>query len=138
MPRGRQPLSCVFLLISSVVLGLSGCRTDSQNPQAAGTPPTVQVAAVERRDVALTSEWIATMDGYVNAQIQSHVSGYLIRQDYREGSIVSKGQLLFEIDPRPFQATLDQSQGQLAQAEAQVIQAQAQLAKASQDVARDT
>jgi len=70
MPRGRQPLSCVFLLIISVVLGLSGCRTDSQNPQAAGTPPTVQVAAVQRRDVALTSEWIATMDGYVNAQIQ--------------------------------------------------------------------
>jgi membrane fusion protein (multidrug efflux system) len=92
---------------------------------------------VERRDVALTSEWIATMDGYVNAQIQSHVSGYLIRQDYREGSVVHKGELLFEIDPRPFQATLDQNQAQLAQAQAQVIQSQAQLAKATQDVARD-
>jgi membrane fusion protein (multidrug efflux system) len=78
------------------------------------------------------------MDGYVNAQIQSHVSGYLIRQDYREGSVVRKGELLFEIDPRPFQATLDQSQAQLAQAEAQVNQSQAQLAKATQDVARDT
>jgi membrane fusion protein (multidrug efflux system) len=78
------------------------------------------------------------MDGYVNAQIQSHVSGYLIRQDYREGSVVRKGELLFEIDPRPFQATLDQNQAQLAQAQAQVTQTQAQLSKASQDVARDT
>ena len=78
------------------------------------------------------------MDGYVNAQIQPHVSGYLVRQDYREGSVVRKGEVLFEIDPRPFQATLDQAQGQLAQAQAQVIQAQAQLSKATQDVTRDT
>jgi membrane fusion protein (multidrug efflux system) len=77
------------------------------------------------------------MDGYVNAQIQPHVSGYLIRQDYREGSVVHNGEVLFEIDPRPFQAVLDQSDAQLAQAEAQVIQAQAQLAKATQDVTRD-
>jgi membrane fusion protein (multidrug efflux system) len=138
MRRGLRLRFRIFLLTAPMVAGLSGCRSGAQNPQAAGTPPTVQVASVERRDVAVTSEWIATMDGYVNAQIQSHVSGYLIRQDYREGSIVSKGQLLFEIDPRPFQATLDQNQAQVAQAEAQVIQAQAQLAKASQDVARDT
>jgi membrane fusion protein (multidrug efflux system) len=78
------------------------------------------------------------MDGFVNSQIQSHVTGYLIRQNYREGSVVHKGELLFEIDPRPFQATLNQSQAQLAQAEAQVIQAQAQLAKAAQDVTRDS
>ena len=67
-------------------------------------PPMVQVAAVERRDVSLTSEWIASMDGYINAEIQPHVSGYLIRQNYREGSSVRKGDVLFEIDPRPFQA----------------------------------
>ncbi|MGD0965070.1 MAG: efflux RND transporter periplasmic adaptor subunit [Candidatus Acidiferrales bacterium] len=137
MPRRIWLRSSIFLLTLPLVMGLGGCRTDAQNPQAAGTPPTVQVAPVERRDVALTSEWIATMDGYVNAQIQSHVSGYLIRQDYREGSVVHKGELLFEIDPRPFQATLDQNQAQLAQAQAQVIQSQAQLAKATQDVARD-
>ena len=69
------------------------------------------MAVVQRRDVSLTSEWIATMDGYINAQIQPHVSGYLIRQDYREGSFVRKGEVLFEIDPRPFQAALDQTQG---------------------------
>jgi membrane fusion protein (multidrug efflux system) len=66
------------------------------------------------------------------------VTGYLIHQDYREGSVVHKGELLFEIDPRPFQATLDQSKAQLGQAQAQVIQAQAQLAKTVQDVNRDT
>ena len=93
---------------------------------------------MQQRDVPLTSEWIASLDGYVNAQIQPHVSGYLIRQDYREGSLVHKGEVLFEIDPRPFQAALDQAQGQLAQAQAQINQAQAQLAKASQDVTRDT
>jgi membrane fusion protein (multidrug efflux system) len=138
MPRSRWFRPCMFLFTVPLGVGLSGCRTDGQNPQAAGTPPTVQVAHVERRDVSLSTEWIATMDGYVNAQIQSHVSGYLIRQNYREGSVVRKEQLLFEIDPRPFQATLDQNQAQLAQAQAQVIQSQAQLAKASQDVARDT
>ncbi len=78
------------------------------------------------------------MDGYVNSQIQPQVSGYLIRQDYREGSVVHKGQLLFEIDPRPFQATLDQIKAQLVQAQAQVVQAQAQLVKTQQDVTRDT
>jgi membrane fusion protein (multidrug efflux system) len=98
----------------------------------------VQVAVVEHRDVSLTSEWIATMDGFINAQIKPQVSGYLIRQNYREGSFVRKGAVMFEIDPRPFQAVLDQSQGQVAQNQAQVIQAQAQLAKTTQDVARDT
>jgi membrane fusion protein (multidrug efflux system) len=98
----------------------------------------VQVAVVQSRDVPLTSEWIASLDGYVNAQIQPHVSGYLIRQEYREGSAVRKGDVLFEIDPRPFQAALDQSQAQLAQAQAQITQAEAQLAKAAQDVTRDT
>ena len=78
------------------------------------------------------------MDGYINAEIQPHVSGYLVRQNYREGSYVHKGEVLFEIDTRPFQAALNQTKGQLAQYDAQVIQAQAQLAKTSQDVQRDT
>jgi membrane fusion protein (multidrug efflux system) len=139
MQRSQQLRLGLFLLTGSLVFGQSGCRSASQSSsQASGRAPTVQVAFVDRRDVSLTSEWIATMDGYVNAQIQSHVSGYLIRQAYREGSVVRKGDLLFEIDPRPFQAVLDQSQAQLAQNQAQVAQAQAQLAKAAQDVTRDT
>ena len=74
---------------------------------------------------------MATLDGYVNAQIQPQVSGYLIKQDYREGSVVQSGEVLFEIDPRPFQATLDQAEGQLAQA-------RAQLGLADINVMRDT
>lgn len=138
MRRSHSVHSGLPLFISLLMLGLSGCRSGVGDKQKTDPPPTVQVVAVERRDVSLTSEWIASMDGYVNAQIQSHVSGYLIRQNYREGSIVRKGEVLFEIDPRPFQATLDQSQAQLVQAQAQVIQAQAQLAKAAQDATRDS
>ena len=136
--RRSHPIYYSVLLSLSMCVLLIGCRSGSEGANAAGAPPTVQVVPVERRDVSVTSEWIATMDGYVNAQIQPHVTGYLVRQDYREGSAVRKGQLLFEIDPRPFQAALDQSKGQLAQAEAGVVQAQAQLAKSSQDVDRDT
>lgn len=129
----------VAIVAVGAVAGLSGCRGGAEaNSPAGGFVPTVDVAPVQQKDVPLTSEWIASLDGYVNAQIQPHVSGYLVRQEYKEGSFVHKGDVLFEIDPRPFQAALDQSKGQLAQAEAQINQAQAQLAKATQDVARDT
>jgi RND family efflux transporter MFP subunit len=94
-------------------------------------PPTVAVSDVLQQDVPLRTEWVATLDGYVNAKIQAQVAGYLVKQDYREGSFVRKGDVLFEIDPRPFQAALDQARGQRAQAEAQ-------LARASRDVERDT
>jgi len=142
-----------FILLGLFVLGGAGCqKTSTQAQVAPPPPPSVQVALVEQRDVSIPSEWIASLDGYVNAQIQPHVSGYLIRQNYREGSSVRMGDLLFEIDPRPFEADVDQSRAQLAQAQAQlgqaeaqleqtraqVLQAQAQLSKAQQDVMRDT
>lgn len=139
MLRSHRLRSELLILTGGLTLAASGCGGNSQvNAQGNAPPPPVQVALVERRDVSLPSEWIATMDGYINAKIQPHVSGYLIRQNYREGSFVQKGEVLFEIDPRPFQAALDQARGQLAQNEAQVIQAQAQLAKSAQDVKRDT
>jgi membrane fusion protein (multidrug efflux system) len=75
---------------------------------------------VAKQDVTIYSEWVGTLDGFVNAQIQPQVTGYLIKQDYSEGSTVAKDQLLFEIDPRPFQAALDQARAQLSQAEAQL------------------
>ncbi len=87
----------------------------------------VAVVRVQQQDVPLIGDWVGTLDGYVNAQIQPQVGGYLIRQDYREGSHVSKGQVLFQIDRRPFQAVLDQAQGQLEQAQAQVAQAEGQV-----------
>jgi membrane fusion protein (multidrug efflux system) len=93
--------------------------------------PEVEVASVFQKDVPIVSEWVATLDGYVNAQIQPQVAGYVIRQVYKEGSFVHQGQILFQIDPRPFQALLDQAQAQLAQA-------QAQLGKTEMDVNRDT
>ncbi len=80
----------------------------------------MEVATVVQQDVRIYSEWVATLDGDVNAQIQPQVTGYLIKQDYREGSLVQQGQVLFEIDPRPFQATLDMAKAQLTQAEAQL------------------
>jgi RND family efflux transporter MFP subunit len=97
----------------------AGCQQNvsSERPPR---PAEVEVATVIQKDVRIDSEWVATLDGYVNAQIEPQVSGYLIKQDYREGSFVHKDEVLFEIDPRPFQAVLDQAKAQLAQAEAQL------------------
>jgi len=129
----------VALSASSIGL-LSGCKTSGppagmRGPQG---PLPVQVSTATKQDVPLTGQWVATTDGYVNAQIQPQVSGYLIRQDYKEGGEVHKGQVLFEIDPRPLQAALDQAKGQLAQAKGQLAQAQAQVELAAINVKRDT
>jgi membrane fusion protein (multidrug efflux system) len=90
-------------------------------------PPVVEVVDVIQKDVPIIHEWVGTTDGLVNATIRAQVTGYLIRQDYREGDSVKKGQVLFEIDPRPFKAALDQAQGTLAQLEAQHANAKANL-----------
>jgi RND family efflux transporter MFP subunit len=116
-----------------VVIGLViGATRPKHVSGQAGVTPDVVVAPVEQKDVSLYSEWIGTLDGLVNADVRAQVTGYLLRQDYKEGDFVKAGQLLFEIDPRPFQAALDQSKAQLAQAQAQLanaeaIQLQAQL-----------
>ena len=81
-------------------------------------PPVVQVASVEQKDVPIYREWIGTLTGQVNADSKAQVTGYVLTQNYKEGSYVRTGQLLFETDPRPFQAALDQAKGQMAQAEA--------------------
>ena len=119
---------------------LAGCNDHSQpaNAAAAMGPMPVGVVTAQQSDVPLTNEWVGTLDGFVNANIQPQVSGYLIKQDYREGSVVQKGQVLFEIDPRPFQAALQQAEGQLGQAQGAVGQAQAQLQLAQINVNRDT
>src|SRR5215471_17765881 len=85
---------------------------------AQAAPAEVEVVRVQQQDVPIYGEWIGTLDGYSNADVRAQVTGYLLRQGYQEGVFVHKGQLLFEIDPRPFQAALDQAQGQLAQAKA--------------------
>jgi RND family efflux transporter MFP subunit len=119
-------------LVASLLLLLALTACGRTNVHAAEpTAPEVSVAPVIRQDVPVFSEWVATMDGSVNAQIRPQVSGYIIRQEYKEGSPVRKGQVLFEIDPRPFKAALDRAKGDLAQA-------QAQLGKSILDVERDT
>ena len=125
------------LLSASSLALLSGCKP-SGPPAGAQGPLPVQVVTTTQADVPIGGEWVATTDGYVNAQIQPQVSGYLIRQDYKEGSEVHKGQVLFDIDPRPFQAVLDQAKGQLNQAKGQLGQAQAQVELAGINVQRDT
>jgi RND family efflux transporter MFP subunit len=116
-----NPVAGLIVLAFVVTLG-AGCERRVASAPAPA-PPTVEVSPVIQRDVPLEGEWVGTLEGYVNAQIQPHVTGYLIRQDYQEGGFVRKDQVLFEIDPRPFQAALDQAKGQLAQAEAQMANA---------------
>jgi membrane fusion protein (multidrug efflux system) len=117
--RRSKNIGISALSAASLVL-LTACAKKQSGPPPNVGPVQVSVATVEQRDVTLDGDWVATLDGYVNAQIQPQVSGYLIKQDYREGSVVQSGEVLFEIDPRPFQATLDQAEGQLAQARAQL------------------
>jgi membrane fusion protein (multidrug efflux system) len=90
----------------------------------------VEVAVVQQKDIPIEREWIGTLDGMVNAAVKAQVTGNLLTQNYAEGSFVRKGQLLFEIDPRPLQAAADQAEGQLAQAKAQLLQAQSGLVQA--------
>src|ERR1700757_2530431 len=103
-----------------------------------GGAPDVEVVDVQQKEVPIYVEWIGTLDGMVNADVKAQVTGYLLRQSYREGAFVKKGQLLFEIDPRPFQAALDQAQGQLAQAKALLANAQAVQGRTQLDVERYT
>jgi membrane fusion protein (multidrug efflux system) len=125
-------LACIVLFVS--ILALVGCGSSSA---AIKLPdPEVLVAHPVQQDVSIYSEWVATLDGYVNAEIRPQVSGYMIRQDYKEGAAVRKGQLLFEIDPRPFQAALDRANGALAAAKGQVAVAKAQLARSKADLAQ--
>jgi membrane fusion protein (multidrug efflux system) len=121
------------VLAAGLFVAAPGC---SRNTAGAAAPLLeVQVAEAVQKDVPIYKEWIGTLDGLVNADIKAEVSGYLIEQAYKEGSFVKKGQLLFQIDPRPFQAALDQAGGQLAQSEGQLAQAHAQLSQAEAQVA---
>lgn len=109
----------VASLICGILVPLvcAGCGKKAV-PDALPGPPVVKVASVVEKNVPVSGEWVGTLEGYVNAEIQPHVTGYLIKQDYHEGTYVHKNQVLFEIDPRPFQAVLDQAEGQLAEGKA--------------------
>src|SRR5260370_42047460 len=118
-----------------VVIGLVIGATRPKHASAqAGASPDVEVVQVGQKDVPIYREWIGTLDGFTNADVKAQVTGYLMRQGYQEGAFVKKGQLLFEIDPRPFQAALDQAQGQLAQATAALANAEAVQGRNELDV----
>jgi len=106
----------LILAAVTALLCLTGCQGKSHTD--APPPPTVEVVTVTQADVPIYHEWIGVLAGLVNAHIRAQVTGFLLSQNYREGDPIKKGDLLFEIDPRLFQAALDQAKGQLAQAEA--------------------
>lgn len=123
------------IVLTSAIAGtllLSGCGKTEATASVQPSPAAMEVGVVTvvQKDVPIYGDWVATLDGYVNANIQPQVGGYLIRQDYAEGSFVHKDDVLYEIDPRPFQAALDQAKGQVAQAQGQLSQAEGQLAQA--------
>jgi RND family efflux transporter MFP subunit len=126
---GKIELTAVSVLLAVT----TGCGNTGTNADSA--PLEVQVVEAQQSDVPLYREWIGTLEGDVNADIKAQVSGYLTQQAYTEGTFVTKGQLLFQIDPRPFQAVLDQAQAQLAQTQGQLEQARAQLSQAQAGVA---
>ena len=120
----------VFALITS-----SGCSSRSAQGAQQNTPD-VEVVQVAKEDIPIYAEWIGTLDGLVNADVRAQVTGYLLKQGYQEGAFVKQGQLLFQIDPRPFQAALDQAEGQLAQAKAALANAEAVQRRTELDVER--
>ncbi|HET8922471.1 MAG TPA: efflux RND transporter periplasmic adaptor subunit [Candidatus Acidoferrum sp.] len=124
--KSRKLMAAIAVLLGTTNTGCESRVASAPLPPA----PTVEVTPVIQKDVPMKGEWVGTLEGYVNAQISPQVSGYLIRQDYQEGGFVRQGQVLFEIDPRPFQAALDRAKGQLAQAKAQ-------MANADMNVKRD-
>ena len=139
--QNRRPIllstAAVIMLAASALL-VTACN--SRDPKAAATSAAVPVDAVKVRqeNVPLAGDWVGTLDGFVNAQIQPQVNGYLVHQNYREGSSVAKDQVLFQIDRRQFQATVDQAAAQVERAKGQLAQAKAQQSLAQINLKRDT
>lgn len=139
----KTPLKRKLLVggaVSLVAIGLifAATRLEHASGGGQGGSPDVEVVQVEQKDVPIVGEWIGTLDGLVNADVRAQVTGYLLRQGYQEGAFVQKGELLFEIDPRPFQAAVDQAQGQLEQATATLANTEAVQRRTELDVNRYT
>jgi membrane fusion protein (multidrug efflux system) len=126
---------CRSFLVA-VVLGtvVTGCGDASRAAAPAPPPPVVKAEPVVVRDVPISAEWVGTLVGYINAQIRPRVGGHLVSQNYKEGSLVKAGDLLFQVDPRPYQAALEQAEANLLQAESQLSQAKAQVSASQAQV----
>ncbi len=126
MFRKKLYYALLMALPAALTTGCGEKKVESAGPP----PPEVEVVQVAPQDVPITNEWVATLKGLVNADIRPQVSGYLIKQDYVNGSAVKRGQVLFEIDPRPLQASVDQATANLAQTRGSLEQAKAALGQA--------
>ena len=139
MFSSRHRFVRVGFAVSVALAGICACKKKAEAPPP--PPPEVVVAPVVQKDVPVFQEWIGTLDGYVNAEIRPQIEGYLLKQVYREGFLVKAGDTLFEIDPRQFQATLDQNKGTMAQYEATLANAKTTVARyrplAAQKAIRD-
>src|SRR5215471_16052240 len=135
LAKRKLLISATIVVAGVIFVVLLGAGRSNKPAQATPRPLEVKVSQVAQEDVPVYSEWIGTTDGMVNAEIRAQVAGYLLKQDYKEGSLIKKGQLLFEIDSRPFEAALGQASGDLAKAQGQAQQADSQLAQAEAQVA---
>src|SRR5262245_28158939 len=126
-PMARATLRFTGLTLAALAAFSPGCSKKKEAPPP--PTPTVGVTAVTTRDVPIFREWIGSLDGFVNAEIRPQIEGYLLRQEYKEGSVVRSGEALFEIDPREFQAALDQARGNVAQYQASLANAKTTVAR---------
>src|SRR6266851_1437434 len=124
-PTVARSLVGALVIVVIAAVG-TGCRDASRAAEPL-PPPAVKVEPVIEQDVPISSEWVGTLVGYINAQIRARVSGHLVSQNYKEGSLVKTGNLLFQVDSRPFQTAVDQAVAKLRLAESQVTQAKAQV-----------
>jgi RND family efflux transporter MFP subunit len=137
-PLKRKVVIGGVVCLIAVGLIVAAVRPSKHALGAPNPTPDVEVVQVEQKDVPIYGDWIGTLDGLVNADVRAQVTGYLMKQGYQEGAFVKQGQLLFQIDPRPFQAALDQAEGQLAQAKALLANYQAVQGRTDLDVKRYT
>jgi membrane fusion protein (multidrug efflux system) len=136
--RGLPFLAARVTTWTACVLLVIGCSKNSKIPAKPSAPVAVDVVRVRQGDVPLAGDWVGSLDGFLNAQIQPQVTGYLVQQNYREGTAVAKDQILFQIDRRPFQAAVNQAAAQVDQAKGQLAQAKAQRSLAQINLKRDT
>src|SRR5881628_3822586 len=121
------------LLIGLIAAVTAGCG-DTSRAAAPPPAPVVKIEPVVERDVPISAEWVGTLVGYINAQIRARVSGHLVSQNYKEGSLVKSGDFLFQVDSRPFQAAVEQAEARLQQAQSQLSQAKAQVSASQAQV----
>src|SRR5271166_1013812 len=128
VPKKSKIMVCIPRLLAIAVvalwlLSLIACEKPPEKPKVG--PPEVLVADVIQQSVPDVHEWVAQLNGPVNADITPKVQGYLLQQNYSNGYFVKKGQLLFELDPRQYEAALDQAKAEVAIAEANLARVQA-------------